>query len=52
MCDTLNIAPGQRFETIVTASELGDWAFHCHILSHAETAQGMFGMVTVLVVEE
>ena len=50
-CDTLNIAPGQRFETIVTASELGVWAFHCHILSHAEGPHGMFGMVTAFIVE-
>jgi FtsP/CotA-like multicopper oxidase with cupredoxin domain len=52
MCDTLNIAPGQRFETIVEATELGVWAFHCHILSHAETRHGMFGMVTAMIVEE
>ncbi|MBA2754148.1 MAG: multicopper oxidase domain-containing protein [Chloroflexia bacterium] len=50
-CDTLNIAPGQRFETIVEATEVGTWAFHCHILSHAETDHGMFGMVTVLIVQ-
>ena len=30
----------------------GVWAFHCHILSHAETRNGMFGMVTALIVEE
>ena len=52
MCDTLNIAPGQRFETVVEATELGVWAFHCHILSHAESEHGMFGMVTALIVEE
>ena len=52
MCDTLNIAPGQRFETIVEATEVGMWAFHCHILSHAESDHGMFGMVTVFIVEE
>ena len=52
MCDTLNIAPGQRFEVLVDATELGVWAFHCHILSHAESAHGMFGMVTALIVEE
>jgi FtsP/CotA-like multicopper oxidase with cupredoxin domain len=52
MCDTLNIAPGQRFEAIVEATEVGTWAFHCHILTHAESAHGMFGMVTVFVVEE
>jgi FtsP/CotA-like multicopper oxidase with cupredoxin domain len=52
VCDTLNIAPGQRFEAIVEATETGVWAFHCHILSHAESAHGMFGMVTALIVEE
>jgi FtsP/CotA-like multicopper oxidase with cupredoxin domain len=50
--DTLNIAPGQRFETIVEATEPGIWAVHCHILSHAESEHGMFGMVTALIVEE
>ena len=52
MCDTLNIAPGQRFDVIVDATEVGTWAFHCHILSHAESETGMFGMVTALIVEE
>jgi FtsP/CotA-like multicopper oxidase with cupredoxin domain len=51
-CDTLNIAPGQRFEVLVDATEVGPWAFHCHILSHAESEHGMFGMVTVFIVEE
>ncbi len=52
MCDTINIAPGQRYEVIVEATEVGAWAFHCHILSHAESDTGMFGMVTVFIVEE
>ncbi|MDP9354484.1 MAG: multicopper oxidase domain-containing protein [Chloroflexota bacterium] len=52
MCDTLNIVPGQRFEAIVHATEPGTWAFHCHILNHAESDHGMFGMVTALIVEE
>jgi FtsP/CotA-like multicopper oxidase with cupredoxin domain len=52
MCDTLNIAPGQRFDAIIDATEPGVWAFHCHILSHAEGPTGMFGMVTALIVEE
>ena len=52
MCDTLNIAPGQRFDVLIEATELGVWAFHCHILSHAESSHGMFGMVTVFIVEE
>jgi manganese oxidase len=51
-CDTLNIAPGQRFEVIVDCSEVGVWAFHCHILAHAEGPTGMFGMVTVLNITE
>ena len=51
MCDTLNISPGSRYEVLVHATEPGTWAFHCHILSHAESAHGMFGMVTALVVE-
>lgn len=50
--DTVNIAPGQRIDAIIEATELGTWAFHCHILTHAESAHGMFGMVTVFVVEE
>ena len=51
-CDTLNVAPGQRFEVMIVPDEPGVWAFHCHILSHAETERGMFGMVTALIVEE
>lgn len=51
-CDTLNIAPGQRYEVLVEATEPGVWAFHCHILSHAESEHGMFGMVTAFIVEE
>ena len=49
-CDTLNIGPGERFDVIIDATEKGTWAFHCHILPHAESAHGMFGMVTALVV--
>lgn len=49
-CDTVNVAPGQRIDAIVDCTEVGAWAFHCHILSHAESEMGMFGMVTALVV--
>lgn len=52
MCDTLDVAPGNRYDAIVEATEPGVWAFHCHVLNHAESEHGMFGMVTVLVVEE
>lgn len=50
-CDTLNIAPGERWDVIVNCTNPGTWAFHCHILTHAESAHGMFGMVTALVVQ-
>lgn len=50
--DTLNVAPGERWDVIVDCTEAGVWAFHCHILSHAESDHGMFGMVTALIVQE
>lgn len=49
--DTVLVAPGERIDVLVEASELGLWAFHCHILNHAEGPDGMFGMVTALIVE-
>jgi manganese oxidase len=51
-CDTLNIAPGERWDVIVNCTNPGTWAFHCHILPHAESEHGMFGMVTAMVVEK
>jgi manganese oxidase len=51
-CDTLNIAPGERWDVLVKATNPGTWAFHCHILPHAESEHGMFGMVTVLNVKK
>jgi FtsP/CotA-like multicopper oxidase with cupredoxin domain len=51
-CDTLNIAPGERWDVIVNCTNPGVWAFHCHILPHAESEHGMFGMVTALIVEK
>jgi FtsP/CotA-like multicopper oxidase with cupredoxin domain len=50
--DTVLVAPGERVDVLIEASELGVWALHCHILTHAEGPDGMFGMVTALVVEE
>lgn len=52
LCDTLNVAPGERYDVLVDCTEPGAWAFHCHILSHAESRDGMFGMVTALVIQE
>jgi FtsP/CotA-like multicopper oxidase with cupredoxin domain len=46
------VAPGQRVDVLIDASELGVWAFHCHVLTHAEGPDGMFGMVTALIVQE
>jgi manganese oxidase len=51
-CDTLNISPGERWDVIVNCNNPGTWAFHCHILPHAESEHGMFGMVTALVVQK
>jgi FtsP/CotA-like multicopper oxidase with cupredoxin domain len=51
MADTLVIAPGSRFDILVHATNPGVWAFHCHILSHVEGPEGMFGMVTALIVQ-
>ena len=48
--DTVTVAPGERYTVLVKATVPGAWAWHCHILSHAETEKGMFGMVTALVV--
>jgi FtsP/CotA-like multicopper oxidase with cupredoxin domain len=48
--DTINIAPGERYSVLIEATEPGTWAWHCHILTHAETEEGMFGMVTAMIV--
>ncbi|HSU16084.1 copper oxidase [Longimicrobium sp.] len=50
-CDTLNIAPGERWDVMIDCNNPGTWALHCHILPHAEGPMGMFGMVTALVVK-
>ncbi|HEX5615704.1 MAG TPA: multicopper oxidase domain-containing protein [Acidimicrobiia bacterium] len=58
--DTVNVAPGERYSVLVRPTEEhappvdsespAYWAFHCHILTHAERHDGMFGMVTVFAV--
>ena len=52
MEDTVLVAPGERVDVLIKATEPGAWAYHCHILNHAEAADGMFGMVTAMVVAE
>ncbi|MBX3285770.1 MAG: multicopper oxidase domain-containing protein [Actinobacteria bacterium] len=49
--DTIWVGPGERYSVLVHATEPGVWAFHCHILNHAENDDGLFGMVTALVVK-
>ena len=49
--DTLVVAPGETYDVLVHATIPGVWAFHCHILSHVEGPQGMYGMATALVVK-
>lgn len=49
--DTITVAPGERWTVVYTAQDPGVWAWHCHILNHAETPTGMRYMVTALIVE-
>ncbi|QXC61637.1 multicopper oxidase domain-containing protein [Aquihabitans sp. G128] len=49
--DTILIAPGERYSVLVHATEVGTWAFHCHIVSHAESDEGLTGMVTAMIVQ-
>ena len=48
--DTINVAPGERYSILFHADTPGTWVFHCHILTHVERTEGMFGMVTAVVV--
>jgi plastocyanin len=48
--DTINVAPGERYSVLFQADTAGTWVYHCHILTHVERAEGMFGMVTAVVV--
>jgi FtsP/CotA-like multicopper oxidase with cupredoxin domain len=49
--DTVLVAPGERYTVLVHADQPGVWAFHCHILTHAESDTGMMGMVTAMIVK-
>jgi FtsP/CotA-like multicopper oxidase with cupredoxin domain len=54
LADTVTVAPGERYTVLVkpTPEQKGVWAYHCHILSHAEHEDGMmYGMVTTLIVQ-
>lgn len=49
--DTVLVAPGERYTVLARMTEPGTWVWHCHILNHVEGEEGMFGMVTAIVVE-
>ncbi len=50
--DTLNVAPGERYSVLMQLEDPGVWVWHCHILTHVERDEGMFGMATAFIVEE
>jgi FtsP/CotA-like multicopper oxidase with cupredoxin domain len=49
--DTVVVAPGETYDLLVHTDQPGVWAMHCHILSHVEGPNGMFGMATALIVK-
>lgn len=51
LADTINVSPGERYSVLIDVTVPGVWAWHCHILPHAERSTGMFGMVTALIAE-
>ena len=42
---TVLVKPGEKLSVLITPLELGDWAFHCHLLYHFHS--GMFRVVNV-----
>jgi FtsP/CotA-like multicopper oxidase with cupredoxin domain len=51
LADTISVAPGERYSVLVHLDKVGTWMWHCHILPHVESADGMFGMVTAVIVQ-
>lgn len=50
--DTISVGPGERYTVLFQATQPGIWVWHCHILTHAESDDGMMGMVTALSVTD
>jgi plastocyanin len=48
--DVVNVAPGERYSVLMHLNDPGTWVWHCHILTHVERKEGMFGMATAIVV--
>jgi FtsP/CotA-like multicopper oxidase with cupredoxin domain len=49
---TAAVAGASGAPTLSAQQNAGVWACHCHVLSHAESEQGMFGVVTAQIVKE
>jgi len=54
--DTVNVAPGQRYDVIWTAVKPGKWLLHCHISHHTTNnnveTDGGGGLMLILEVGE
>jgi FtsP/CotA-like multicopper oxidase with cupredoxin domain len=50
--DTINVAPGERYSVLFQGAEPGIWVWHCHILTHVESEDGLFGMATAVIVSD
>ena len=48
--DTLGVNPGERWDAIIDCDRPGVWPIHCHIMPNVDGQDGMYGMVTALVV--
>ena len=50
--DTVNVAPGERYDVIWTAREPGKWLLHCHINHHTTNdnreADGAGGLTLII----
>ncbi len=55
LADTVNVAPGQRYDVIWTAREPGNWLIHCHIPHHTTNnnveTQGGGGLMVIIRVD-
>lgn len=50
--DTVNVAPGERYTVLFNPDTPGTWVWHCHILTHVEREDGVFGMLTAIIVQD
>ena len=51
LLDVLTVNPGERWDVLLDTSNPGAWAWHCHVLPHAEGEKGLYGLTTVVIVE-